>query len=141
MSCVSGTVKSNHPARTNNDERSYKITSRTQDHQPTHRLAITHNRQLLIIMLIARLLSITTKRTITQHGILGKILYVDFSSGVPVQVVRLVRTLIVTIMLFSFMMYVPSVVYNLLFRTTYAQYINSNVYFIKNSDISYNKTN
>ena len=30
-------------------------------------------------------------------------------------------------------MYVPCIVYNLLFRPTNAQYINSNVYFIKYS--------
>jgi len=43
-------------------------------------------------MLVPGLLTITIDRTITQHGILGKILYVDFPSGVPVQVVRLEKT-------------------------------------------------
>jgi len=78
------------------------------------------------MIIVAGFLTININYTITTHGILRKILYVDFSSGVPAQVERLVRNLIEKIILFSVLLYVPCLVYNLSLRPTNTQCINSN---------------
>jgi hypothetical protein len=74
-------VKWNYPDFMSNDQRLYKSPAENN-------LGITHNRPLLIIITTG-LLTVTTKRTITQHKVLGKIYYVSFSSDVSIRVVRL----------------------------------------------------
>jgi len=73
------------------------------------------------------------KLKVAFHNFADLVLYQVLSSSKQLGIIAKTKKKIEII--FTYWMYVPCIVYNLLFTPTNVQYINSNVYFVKYSDM------